>query len=277
MKLISSSDTLIFLSQAAPRPWVTRMMLWMIVNGEIAAYATKASVRAHVSAFRFLYELAEKAGEATGSKMDAAIRETYAPVLAEQLVGKGTHDQVYDEPQGWDDAQDPQVVDAGVFFYANEIDWEEGTLRAKDIPGERTSAEFLFPNEELYGTEFEEPEFDVELSGISFDFQAVEMLLPNLQILSPTIKLDSGDRARPTGRPPKWNWEGALAYVASQAQEPDGLPTGPGAQARLEGIIAEWFMRETGGAPASSQIRQRASSVIRMLEQPIKPNRPKKD
>jgi hypothetical protein len=283
MKLISAANALNFLSQAAPRPWITRLLIWMVVNGEIASYAAEGSVRAHVSAFQFLFELAEKAGEACGPKMDAAIREAYAPELAEQLVGRAVHDRVYDEAQGWQASEGPQTIDAGIFFFANEIDWEKGILRAIDIPGRLIIPDFLFPNEELYATDFEDPDFNAEFVDISFDFQAIEMLLPTAQLATSTVtKLDSGIRARASGRPPKWDWEGVLAYVVSQAQQPDGLPTGPGAQARLEELMASWFVGQTGDAPASSQIRQRASSIARLLDKPDtsersgKPETPKK-
>jgi hypothetical protein len=250
------------------------MIIWMIVNGEIAVYSSRAKVRAHVYALQFLYDLREKAGEETGPKMDAAIREAYSSELAEQLEGKGPYDPVYDDPQGWNEAEGPQAVDPGYFLFADEIDWDKGELRIEDLDADIGRPEFLFPNEDLLATEFENHYFDAEFSGLSFDRQAVEMLLPSGQLPATTVtEMATGGRPRPTGRPPKWDWEGALAFVISQAQQPDGLPTGPGAQARLEKMMSDWFMGETGDAPAPSQIRQRASSISRMLERPNKPEK----
>ena len=57
-----------------------------------------------------------------------------------------------------------------------------------------------------------------------------------------------------------------MAYIASQAQKPDGLPTGNGAQAKIETMMADWFEREVGKSPAISQIRQRASTIMKMLD-----------
>ncbi len=249
------------------------MILWMIINGEIAAYFRQAAVRAHVPALAFTYELREKAGEESGPEMDAAIREAHAPEVAERLIGKGPYDRVYDEPQGWDYSQDAEIVDAGYFLFANEIDWEKGKLRAEGIDGDELPGNF-FPNEDLLATEFENANFDAEFSGLSFDLQAIEMLLPTAQLPSSTVtNVDSGGGPRATGRPPKWDWEGVLSYIVSQAQQPDGLPTGPGAQARLEEMMAAWFVQESGDSPAASQIRQRASSILRTLEKPIKPEK----
>lgn len=66
------------------------------------------------------------------------------------------------------------------------------------------------------------------------------------------------------GRPPKYDWEGALAHVAAVANTPDGLKTGPGAQATIERLIADYFMQasDDGSTPCVSEIRKRASRVM---------------
>jgi len=248
------------------------MILWLIIKGELLAFFTKAEVRAHVPAYNFLFDLAEQAGESKGPKMDAAIREAYPPKLAEALLSAGLHDSVFDEPQGWDESDGFYPVDPGFFLFADEIDWEAGTLRAVDMPRWDSLPEMFFANDELFSTEFERAQFDAEFSGMSFDLLALEMLLPTAPLLSSSLtKGENVSITRSTGRPPKWDWEGALTYIVSLAQQPDGLPTGPGAQARLEEIMAEWFTREAGDAPSPSQIRQRASSIARLLETPNKP------
>src|SRR3954471_16875032 len=61
-------------------------------------------------------------------------------------------------------------------------------------------------------------------------------------------------RARP-GRPRVWDWDGALMHLLKVAQHPDGLPTGPGAQAQLERLVSDWFIETTGNAPSTSQVR----------------------
>ena len=67
------------------------------------------------------------------------------------------------------------------------------------------------------------------------------------------------------GRPQKWDWESALIHVIAEANTLDGLPTDRGAQAQIEKMISEWFIRKTGNSPADSEIRKRASAVIKAI------------
>lgn len=266
MQLISSRDALDFLSQAAPRPWAQRLLRWMAFDGELDAYARSGKVQAHTIVFEFTSQLYEAAGEYAGPKMDEAIRANYDPEFAEKLIGKDRMDRVDDEPQIWDETSPPMSVDAGFFLYAADIDLEAGTLATDYIDLGGSFGDAVFPSDELFGTEFEKPEFEAELRGLCFVKSQIELLLPTMQMAGmPALQPDIRDWRRPTGRPPRWDWEGALAHVASLAQHPDGLPTGSGAQARVEEMIAEWFMEEGGDAPSESQIRQRASKVMRMI------------
>jgi hypothetical protein len=73
------------------------------------------------------------------------------------------------------------------------------------------------------------------------------------------------------GRPSKWDWEGALIYVAAQANLPDGLiDEEGGTQADIEEMISEWFIQRTGDSPAESEIRKRASAVMKAISKPQK-------
>jgi hypothetical protein len=106
---------------------------------------------------------------------------------------------------------------------------------------------------------------------LSFEFSKIEMLLPNHELRQSTsFVTEALELRRRRGRPSKWDWEGALAFVIKKAQHPDGLPCGVGAQARIEEMIRDWFIEETGGAPAPSQVRERASKIVEMLERPEK-------
>jgi hypothetical protein len=253
----------------------------MILNGEVIAYSTKAVVRAHTFVGYFTYGLEKEAGEISGPKMDAVIRGHYDPELAACLVGRDHDDRVYDDPQGWDTTDEIQSVDVGYFLFADEIDWEEGRLRIDRLAYDSSFSEWLFRNDDLLATEIKMPYFEAEFSGISFDLTTIEMLVPNTEWRSSGVaRIDSGSQVRMIGRPPKWDWEGVLAYVVSQAQQPDGLPTGHGAQAQLEEMMASWFVQEVGDAPAPSMIRQHASKVMQILQKPVEPKRlkkPKKD
>lgn len=220
----------------------------------------------------FTSELYAEVKEFSGEKMDAAIRNHYSEELAEKLVGKSHHDRVDDDPAQWDESEGPIQVDPGFFLYASEIDWDSGRIRCEWISPDGSLGDAIFPSEGLFASEFERPDYEAELYGLSFSADQIELLLPNLR-LKPNITL-GGERhevKRSIGRPKKWDWEGALAFIVSQAQTPDGLPTGDGAQARIEEAIRNWFIDQKGDSPASSQIRQRASSIIKALEKPETP------
>lgn len=73
------------------------------------------------------------------------------------------------------------------------------------------------------------------------------------------------------GRRPKHDWEGALIHVAAQANLPDGLlDEEGGTQADIEKMISEWFIQRTGNSPAESEIRKRASAVMKAISKPKK-------
>jgi hypothetical protein len=74
--------------------------------------------------------------------------------------------------------------------------------------------------------------------------------------------------AHSIGRPRKWDWDGALTHLLTVAQHPDGLPTGPGAQAHIEKLIAEWFIASSGSSPTTSQVRTCAQRVMQALKTP---------
>jgi hypothetical protein len=81
-----------------------------------------------------------------------------------------------------------------------------------------------------------------------------------------TVNAQSIPSAR-QGRPPKWDWEAAMAYVVACANTPDGLETGPGAQAAIERLIADFFIRSSDDstAPCESETRKRASRIVKAM------------
>lgn len=270
MKLISSREAVTFLSQAAPRPWVQRLLRWMAFDEGLDVYSRKGRVQAYGRVFDFTSRLLDKVNNLSGLEMDAAIREEYGDELAEKLIGKEPFSRFDDEPCIWDDTDDPKLLDVGFFLYASEIDWDNGVLKADSIPGHGELSETFFASSEFLGSELERPDFEAHIEGLSFEFSKIEMLLPSME-LGQTIGFTAAqhDRRKPVGRPQKWDWEGAMAFVISQAQHPDGLPTGPGAQARIEALISDWFLQQVQESPSPSQVRQRAAKIMQMLETPI--------
>lgn len=269
MKLVTSREAIAFLSQAAPRAWVQRLLRCMIIDGELDAYFSAGRVQPHTSVFNFTLALREQAGEFSGPKMDRVIREHFEPAMADKLVGKDGRDRVNDELIDWESEEGHDAIDLGWIFFAEEIDWEAGTLKVDWVPTHRDTADWMFRSGEFFNSEFDSADYEAEFEGMSFSFASIEMLLPSASLGSVSNGMESAvqNRAR-VGRPPKWDWEGALSHVVTKAQTPDGLPTGPGAQARIEEIISEWFIGETGDAPASSQVRERAAKIMRSLERP---------
>lgn len=241
---------------------------------EITCYSSKGRVHASTNAINFLSELSEEAGEISGSKMDAVIRKNLSPGLAEKLVGKGMHDRVSDDPVEWNDIEDPRQVSPGFFLFALDVDFEKGVLSMEDMRLSGEFMEYIFPDDDFFGTELDEPEYSALMEGLSFSANEIELLAPHLELrLSSGFNTESRELRASIGRPAKWDWDGAFAFVVSQAQTPDGLPTGQGAQARIEEMMASWFIRETGNSPAASQIRARASRIIKTLEKPISPEK----
>lgn len=68
------------------------------------------------------------------------------------------------------------------------------------------------------------------------------------------------------GRTRKWDWEGAMCAVIAQANTPDGLPEGYGAQAEVGRLIGQWFRDNQRGEPAPSEIGARAAKVMAAIE-----------
>jgi hypothetical protein len=269
MKLVSSKDALDFLSQAAPRAWANRLLRWMAFDEGLTAYSRKGMVQGYTSVSTMTAQLLDKAGQLSGPRMDEAIREEFTKETADKLVSKDPFSTFDDEPFTWDESEEPKSLDIGFFLYADEIDWDKGTLVADYIPGHGELSEVFFSDSEFLGTELDRPDFRACIEGLSFEFHKIEMLLPTMQLGQTTGFLaNQHDNRRPVGRPPKWDWEGAMAFVISQAQHPDGLPTGPGAQARIETLISDWFVRHHQDAPSPSQVRQRAAKIMQMLEMP---------
>lgn len=73
------------------------------------------------------------------------------------------------------------------------------------------------------------------------------------------------------GRPPIWDWDGAMTHIIAIANMPDGLPSGRGAQASIEGSLHDWFIQTAGNSPSESEIRKRASAIMKRLKTSSRP------
>lgn len=255
------------------------MLLWMIFEGELSPYFTAGMIEVKGRVFEFLHsippEIIEKFPHPNGDLLtekgavsEDLLRDQFDENIVEKIIGKSGMDYVDDHPISWSANDEPHQVGAGFFVYADEIDWEAGFLKTESLPQRDELEEHLFwdAEEHLASALFDRPDFSVLLSGMCFELSAIEMLLPTEKLtLNSSLVVTRGDQGRQLGRPAKWDWDAALAHIVALANKPDGLPTGPGAQARIEELIAEWFIDRTGDAPAISQIRARAQKIVRSM------------
>jgi len=267
MKLISSADTLAVLGQSAPKAWVKRMLLWMIFEGEITPYFRCGRVQPRATLAAILHsEDIDFSGSM--AERDEVIRKRWNADFWPRLVERRVFDSIEDDPLEWDDSSEAHAVGGSFFVYADDIDWEAGKLVAELHEPKAGDLEHLFWDaEEHLVSGFPDAEFRAELSGMSFPWKTIELLQPtaNMAAMSATVQVTPRPR---TGRPRTWDWEGALTHLLGLAQHPDGLPTGAGAQAQIERLIAAWFMETAGNSPAPSQIRNWAQKVMKALKSP---------
>lgn len=244
----------------------------MAFDEGLAAYSRRGKVQPYGSVADMTGGYIEEAGGLSGPKMDEVISKNFRKEVADKLIGKDPFSRFDDEPFEWDESEDPMQLDVGFFLYASEIDWDEGIIRADLLPGDGELREVFFPDSAFLSTELDRGDFEAVIEGLCFEFSKIEMLLPSMELgASTSFTMTHAEARTRVGRPKTWDWESALAHIVAVAQTPDGLPTGPGAQARIEEIMSAWFMTETGNSPAVSQVRQRAASIMRTLAKPKTP------
>jgi len=261
MELIAAADTVDFLSKSAPAPWVKRMLLWMIFDGELAAFFREGRSVASTYVFAAF-------GDAGDQDRETFAREKYGDGIAEKLMRAGHHDLIDDLVFEWGQDDEPYHVAPGYFARASRIDWGIGSVVAEIDAFEKIDRDLFWDEEDLLNSVFDHARYTIELKGLSFEREKIEMLQPGVQISHQPAALVM---RRPLGRPRKWDWDGATMHLLTIAQTPDGLPLGPGGQANIERELAEWFVKTTGDGPSPSQIRQHASKVMRTLKTPETP------
>lgn len=267
VQLIPSKIALDFLSNAAPRPWVRRMLQWMIFSDQLAPYFTAGEIKSMVRVYEMFYSKEGFDHDFTTEQRKQWIEENFEPEIAAKLVTHDRMDLIEEYRVVWTINDEPRKMGAGYLVYSQDIDWDAGTVSVELSQPLGSLEEHLFWDaEEHLSSEYEAAHFEVSLSGLCFEQEAIEMLLPSHSLDNyGAMLVNAIDRpsTKPAlGRPPKWDWEGAISYLVSVAQHPDGLPQGEGAQARIEEMISQWFIDQCGDSPSTSQIRQRARSII---------------
>nr|WP_314446804.1 hypothetical protein [uncultured Sphingomonas sp.] len=267
MILISSKDAVDMLATCAPRAWCKRLLNWEVFWGELRLYARDGTI-VHC---RPAYDLLREAGwisapndvvsDAQLSEIGDLSDDDDGEALKRALAAP-RFDQVEWLTYQWGVADGALPI--GLIVSQDRLDWEEGNLSASIHYG-LVPSEWLESAEEIFEPR-EASEIRVELTGLSFELSALEMLAPTAQV--PNGRAEQ-TRTGPKlgGRPKKWDWEGALAAVAAEAnRNPDGLPQGYGAQAQIEKMISEWFVSRIGEGPVESEVRLRAGRILREIE-----------
>lgn len=267
MILIPANEVLDFLSQAAPRAWVKRMVTSMIEADELHAYVTGGKVRTHVYALEYLSQIPGYKMEDPSPERDRLAREVFDDDIADKIMDKRWNDNVLEHEVDVVDHEDSRRISPGWITYG-EINWDTGAIIPIYIPepGERPE-HIWWDHEDLLTSEFDRPDFTAEFEGLSFVFEQVELLLPTHRLERSVGRVaPEATERRAMGRPRKWDWEGAMAAIGATAKD-RGLLTGePGMQAKIEAAMSEWFIEQTGDTPTISQIRGRASRLVQMVE-----------
>jgi hypothetical protein len=107
---------------------------------------------------------------------------------------------------------------------------------------------------------------DVTLTivGLQFDQEALLASLGEKPQKGET-RLITAAAKNAGGRPPKYDWEGAIIHIAAVANGLDGLPSGSGAQTEIADLVADWFVNACGECPADSEVRRRAARIMQAL------------
>lgn len=269
MDFVSSRETLDFLSQSAPRPWVKRMLLWMIYCSDILAYCEKA--RSVAWAFAALQILHTQEKERGPEGLRDKLLKHFDLNIVEQIINGGENNIVEEIVFDSTDHEEMREVAPGYFVFAQSIDWESGSLDI-EIQESDIDSDLFDHDDELRGGSLENPNFKIRLEGLCFQREQIEMLQPSFE-LGPTTKRTASSKAR-VGRPRTWDWDAATLHLLNIAQTPDGLPTGAGAQAQIERLLADWFADTYGDAPSESQIRTHAQKAMRATARRAGPKSP---
>lgn len=267
-RLISSKEALDLLARHAPRPWCKRLLLQLIFEGHLFAYALEGNWTGHlplgvlleddlapVDGEKFWSAVGEKWGVLAPRSMDDVVKGREGTALAKITGGRWYRESLYSEHQ----------VSFGYFFNADVVDFEDGRLEIEEFfPFE--SLESFFDDQDAmfaYRKRLGDDLFSwfvckVKLGGLSFESSAIELIAG--------MEADKGiNQQKNAGRPTKWDWAGAMLAVVKLANGPDGISQERGEQKRVEEAIAVWFVQNTGDQPHDSQIRSYASRVMDYL------------
>lgn len=108
--------------------------------------------------------------------------------------------------------------------------------------------------------------FMCEAFGVRFAREDIVIMNPGRDLRSKVRPSLMTEERRTGGAQTRYDWEGALIALIALANNPDGLPTGPGANARLVEVMAMWFQKNGGIEPSQSALKQRAAKILNETE-----------
>ncbi|MBK3736097.1 hypothetical protein GAY29_23930 [Azospirillum brasilense] len=198
---ISVSSALDMMSRMAPRPWCKKLLAHMVHTGELDAFFSAGTVSLRT---RAIFE------DEVNNYDDIQIDQRLEPVTGVDIL---ENDSTNVQPQGTLVGCFSKVVDqwkdeyrktpSWVLTCGANVDWEKGTVSSEfmeDEWGERYG----------YGNH-DDGEIQISLSGMVFDFEKVEMYVPNSGAPN-NIELIAKKQVvpLPVGRPRKYEWEGRV-------------------------------------------------------------------
>jgi hypothetical protein len=178
LELISAHDAVEFLSKSAPRPWIKRMLLWMICSFELIPYFLKGRSVAKCSALAALMQ-----GVDDGISMDEAritVRNRFTPELAEKILaakvggvakmGEYVETVAYE----WGENEGPKQASPGYFLNLTNIEWKRGVINVEISAFDQTARAFFGEEEELLTSAFDDASYRITLTGLCFDIESIE-------------------------------------------------------------------------------------------------------
>lgn len=108
--------------------------------------------------------------------------------------------------------------------------------------------------------------------GVRFDLSGLPAIATNVQVdagIDAANTMAAGSPRRQGGAPRKWDWDGALLYLAALAHHgADGLHRKDGGEPNQSDIarhLQEWFIGTSGKAPEDSQLRDYGKRFVTEL------------
>lgn len=242
-------------------------MLSLISDGLLKAYSGEGHITGRLPKLALLKD----------DTLCADDGETFWEAVRAEFPNRGLNENSYkDSPRGrlypvtgayWkiDDEWGPTPLGKGCFQYADAFDLESGTLSIACLFTDEVDRDAFDVEDNLFfnGLDDDDPraswlEYEVKLSALCFERGAID-LLTDLE------RVPSRVSAARSGRPTKWDWQGAMTAVVLLANSPDGIGLERGEQAKVERALSEWFISNCGEEPHASQIRAVAQRVMDAL------------